>query len=104
MKLFYVSTYNDSFSHILKTLSTINKTRETSNFFYRSNSHLAADTQCGLASSLKAFQHLALTNQRAESFITSYETRALNLPKSLIVSIFVGCFCHGAHAAYIFDN
>ena len=42
MKLFYVFTYSDHFSHILKTLSTINKARETSNFLYRSISHLAA--------------------------------------------------------------
>lgn len=77
MKLFYVSTYSDRFSHILKTLSTINKARETSNFLYRSISHLAADTKSGLASSLKAFQHLALANQSAESFIFSTTAKCL---------------------------
>lgn len=77
IKLFYVFTYSDSFSHILKTFSTINKARETSNFLYHSNSHLAADTQCGLANSLKAFQHLALANQRAESFIISTAAKCL---------------------------
>ena len=72
MKLFYVSTYNDSFSHILKTLSTINKTRETSNFLYRSNSHLAADTQCGLASSLKGFPTFGISQPESRVFYNQH--------------------------------
>lgn len=80
MKLFYVSTYSDRFSHILKILSTINKARETSNFLYGSISHLAADTKSGWARSLQAFQHLALANQSAESFIPSTAAKCLHSP------------------------
>lgn len=45
--------------------------RKKSTFLYRSSSDLAADTQCGLASSLKAFQHLALVYQRAGLFYSA---------------------------------
>ena len=44
---------------------------------YCSISDLAADTQCSLASSLKAFQNLALTYQRAGPFIFSFAAKCL---------------------------
>lgn len=51
--------------HIFKRPPTINKQEKKSTFLYHSISDLAADTQCGLASSWKTFHHLASVYQGA---------------------------------------
>lgn len=44
---------------------------------YSSVAHGAADTQCGLAGSAKAFHHLASAYQRAGAFISSTAAKCL---------------------------